>query len=411
MSDKNKNIRNRLADFIRYHRNELSGEERNSFERELQKDPFAEEASEGFASVSQEDALKDISQLQKRIKIRTGLRRRFYIYRIAASLALLLSITTIYIYIGRNKPEKTLADNSIQSNRMEIIKSQPLKQPSATEGIHGEKMLNAEKKAEKVIVQNVNTEAVGNPENIDELPISEAQKNDTVSDFTKDRSNVYPKLQQMAATTSTMVKEKSLSSYNIRGKILSSEDNLPIPGANVYIKGTSKGVITDSEGNFNINLPDSNNRTITANYIGMEPKDFVTKADSVVQVTLDPSVSALSEVVVVGYGVNKKEALREDNPGIQKPPEPVMGKSDYDKYIRNNLHRPDSAAPGQRVVVVVSFLVHTDGSIDSIRIVRSAGKIFSDEAIRVIKSGPAWKPAVDNGKAVEDEVRLRIVFK
>jgi protein TonB len=63
------------------------------------------------------------------------------------------------------------------------------------------------------------------------------------------------------------------------------------------------------------------------------------------------------------------------------------------------------------VVVVVSFLVQTDGSIDSIRIVKSPGKSFSDEAIRILKSGPKWKPAEDNGRQVEDIVKLRLVFK
>jgi protein TonB len=63
------------------------------------------------------------------------------------------------------------------------------------------------------------------------------------------------------------------------------------------------------------------------------------------------------------------------------------------------------------VVVIVSFLVQTNGNIDSIRIVKSPGKSFSDEAIRIIKSGPQWKPAENNGKPVEDVVRLRLVFK
>jgi TonB family protein len=143
----------------------------------------------------------------------------------------------------------------------------------------------------------------------------------------------------------------------------------------------------------------------------MNPKEFVTKPNTEVNVSLDPSVSDLSEVVVVGYGVNKKEASGEEYSGNHTHSEPIMGKSNFDKYIRNNLHRPDSVTSGQRVVVVVSLLIQTDGSIDSIRIVRSPGKAFSDEAMRVIKSGPPWKPAEDNGKPVEDEVRLRIVFR
>lgn len=411
MSDKNKNKKNRLTDFLRYHSKELSGKERNSFERELQKDPFAEEASEGFSSISHEDVFKDISDLHKRIKIRTGIKRRLPIYRIAASLALLMAITTIYFYVSRNKPVKTLADNSVQSNQMEISKSQPIKQSPATEEIHTEKKLDSRNKSESTSLQKRQSEIAKNIETTDKLPIAEVLKSDSISDLTKNRGNANFKSQQMAAPVSIFARERSVSSYNVRGKILSSEDNLPLPGANVYVKGTKTGVVTDSEGNFNISLPDSNKRMLTANFIGMEPKEFMPKSDSEVKVTLEPSVASLSEVVVVGYGMDKKEVTGAVNSTKHTPATPVIGKSDFDKYIRNNLHRPDTTTSGQRVVVVVSFLVQTDGSIDSIRIVKSPGKSFSDEAIRILKSGPKWKPAEDNGRQVEDIVKLRLVFK
>ena len=50
MSDRNKNKKSLLADFFRYQKDKLSGKERNSFERELQKDNFAREAAEGYYS-------------------------------------------------------------------------------------------------------------------------------------------------------------------------------------------------------------------------------------------------------------------------------------------------------------------------------------------------------------------------
>ena len=67
--------------------------------------------------------------------------------------------------------------------------------------------------------------------------------------------------------------------------------------------------------------------------------------------------------------------------------------------------------PGTKGGSRLSFSVHTDGSIDSIKIIRSPGKIFSDEAIRLLRSGPSWQPAEENGQIIEDQVRLRIVFK
>jgi TonB family protein len=115
--------------------------------------------------------------------------------------------------------------------------------------------------------------------------------------------------------------------------------------------------------------------------------------------------------VVVGYGA--RGAGREDEEAANEynPPHPANGKADFDRYIRDNIRRPDTTTAGQRVVVVLNFRVDTEGKIDSIRIIRSPGKSFSDEAIRLIREGPEWKPAEENGKAINDEVRIRIVFK
>ena len=92
------------------------------------------------------------------------------------------------------------------------------------------------------------------------------------------------------------------------------------------------------------------------------------------------------------------------------PPQPIDGKENYDKYIEDNIQKPVTAS-GQRADVVVSFVIRTDGIIDSIKVVRSPGNEFSAEAIRLVRQGPAWKPAKKNGKIIEDEVRLRIVFR
>ena len=52
-------------------------------------------------------------------------------------------------------------------------------------------------------------------------------------------------------------KNKRSSVYKAEGKIISSEDNMPVAGVSIVVKGEKTGVITDSGGNFNIDLPDS----------------------------------------------------------------------------------------------------------------------------------------------------------
>jgi TonB family protein len=100
-----------------------------------------------------------------------------------------------------------------------------------------------------------------------------------------------------------------------------------------------------------------------------------------------------------------------DNTTAYVAPQPRNGRKDFDNYVRNNLRLPADAVKGQKEIVVVSFVVLKTGEIDSIKIIRSPGKSFSDEAIRLIRQGPGWIPAEGNSTKIDEEVRIRIVFK
>jgi outer membrane biosynthesis protein TonB len=93
------------------------------------------------------------------------------------------------------------------------------------------------------------------------------------------------------------------------------------------------------------------------------------------------------------------------------PAQPNKGQENFDKYIEENIRKPAVATSGQMEVVALSFIVKSIGKLDSIKIISSPGKTFSDEAIRLIKEGPEWKPAEQNNIKIDDEVRIRIIFK
>ena len=411
MKDKNKNIKSTLRKIFRYHANELTLEERNSFEKELQKDPFAEEATEGFSEISEENALNDIEELTSRIKNKISHKHRFLFYRIAASIAILMVISTIFILTENNRSIKKTADNSPKSELLEIAENKPIFELPAKSSPSYKQIEAKENKKGKSASGEIGTGSGKKITEFDKTTIAEVSKNNSLSDVNAADVEMPVNLQSPLVPANALAKQRAALPYIARGKILSSEDNLPVPGANVFIKGTNSGVVTDSQGNFSINLPDSNKKTLVADYIGMDTKEFAAQPDSSLQIRLKPSVSALSEVVVVGYGVDKAENDKEDSSTNFTPPHPSGGRSVFNKYIQNNMHRPDSMTSGQRVVVVVSFLVRTDGKIDSVQVLRSPGKAFSDEAIRLIESGPSWLPAKEDGKTVEDIVKMRIVFR
>lgn len=120
-----------MTDFLRYHKDEMSGEERNSFERDLQKDPFAQEASEGFSLITAEESEKDLSDLKKKLKkmIVKSTPHIYYRFAAAASLAVLVSISVVIYNSQFNKKKMTLGKIDIEEVKspMTVAVTEPLK--------------------------------------------------------------------------------------------------------------------------------------------------------------------------------------------------------------------------------------------------------------------------------------------
>ncbi|TVZ57979.1 TonB-linked SusC/RagA family outer membrane protein [Flavobacteriaceae bacterium MAR_2010_105] len=97
------------------------------------------------------------------------------------------------------------------------------------------------------------------------------------------------------------------SQRTITGTVLSAEDNMPLPGASVIIKGTSNGTSTDFDGNFTLSV-DSNATTLTVSFLGYQTKDVAISSGSMT-ILLAVDATALDAVIVVGYGTQRKSDL------------------------------------------------------------------------------------------------------
>ncbi|MBW2961765.1 SusC/RagA family TonB-linked outer membrane protein [Mesonia aestuariivivens] len=93
----------------------------------------------------------------------------------------------------------------------------------------------------------------------------------------------------------------------IQGTITSAEDGMPLPGVNVFVKGTSYAAITDFDGKFLLDVPQ--NSVITISFVGFVTKTIEVSEDSNFNIVLETDVEALNEIVVVGYGSVKKTDL------------------------------------------------------------------------------------------------------
>ncbi len=98
---------------------------------------------------------------------------------------------------------------------------------------------------------------------------------------------------------------------------------------------------------------------------------------------------------------------------IQEKPT-FMGKdyNEFSRYIAKNLVYPQLAIDnGMQGMVVVEFVVDTDGSIANLRVLRSVDPLLDREAIRIISSSPRWEPGKHNGKPQRVSFSFPIVFK
>jgi TonB-linked SusC/RagA family outer membrane protein len=86
------------------------------------------------------------------------------------------------------------------------------------------------------------------------------------------------------------------------------KDQLPVAGANVVVKGTQVGAITDGLGNYTITVPSTGN-TLIISFIGYTSQEVPIGTSSVINVTLESESAALGEVVVVGYSTQKRAVV------------------------------------------------------------------------------------------------------
>ena len=90
----------------------------------------------------------------------------------------------------------------------------------------------------------------------------------------------------------------------IRGKVVGT-DNSPLPGVSVIVKGTTTGITTDLDGNFTLKIP-ANAKTLVFSFIGMLSQEVAIAGKTTFNITLKEETLGLDEVVVVGYGTQKK---------------------------------------------------------------------------------------------------------
>ena len=91
--------------------------------------------------------------------------------------------------------------------------------------------------------------------------------------------------------------------------------------------------------------------------------------------------------------------------------EPIGGHYKFSKYIYKNIHYPEEAKKNcVEGSVYIQFTVTKDGSLTDVIVLKGIGSGCDEEAIRLIKNAPKWKPSYKNGKPVEERRNIPIKF-
>lgn len=103
------------------------------------------------------------------------------------------------------------------------------------------------------------------------------------------------------------IKASAQTNFQIQGTVV-GEDKLPLPGVNIIQKGTSTAVTSDANGKYAINVSDSQG-TLVFSFMGYVKKEVPVNGRTTINISLEPDLKSLDEVVVVGYGTAVKKDL------------------------------------------------------------------------------------------------------
>lgn len=167
-----------------------------------------------------------------------------------------------------------------------------------------------------------------------------------------------------------------LIAQNISGVVLDSK-NEPLPGVSVAIKGTTLGTITDVSGKFQLrNIPDASQKTLAFSFIGFESVEKLIGNQTSLKVVMKESTRVIDEVVVVGYGTQKKSVVTA-----------AISRVSSDDLKRVAPVRIDDALKGILSGVTVTTSSGQPGASSQVR-VRGIGTVNNSDPLYIVDGMP-----------------------
>ena len=186
----------------------------------------------------------------------------------------------------------------------------------------------------------------------------------------------------------------------IKGKVFDIDDKSPIVGAVVKVAGSTKGAVTDKEGNFSLEA--SVGARIEVMYVGYETYS----------VGISKAYAKDREYMIA---LNKEGSERNNGQVfdvVETMPQFPGGAPALFEFLSKNIKYPAEAEKADKQGrVIVTFVVGKDGSISDARVVKSVDPLLDAEALRVINAMPNWIPGTQSGRTVNVKYTVPITFR
>src|SRR6478735_6701480 len=183
-----------------------------------------------------------------------------------------------------------------------------------------------------------------------------------------------------------MAASTAMAQKTVTGTVTASEDGTALPGVNVIEKGTSNGSMTGVDGGFTVSVQEG--ATLVFSFVGYNSTEIVVGTQAKLNVALTPNVTALSEVVVIGYGaVNKRDATG------------AVATVKSEDFVKGIIASPELLIQGKTAGVQITSSSGEPGSAVNIRIRGTSSVRSGNNPLFVVDGVPLSGDFISSGGA------------
>ncbi len=383
---------NYSTDYLRKYLNgELADKEMQALEKAALEDPFLSDAIDGLREAGNLSSFEsDVADLRNRLnkrvqkeKKKRGIIFMFPRWQVAASILIIAALTTLTITLIKNTgAQKSISSVNKNDTQQVIIHSTPALVQSSSDTI----------KLEKETASRIATPVA---KTADQNKAIVANKPKMTTPTVLEDKKIVDSLPQAIASAPNFDKEVKKDTLHYVQGIVQDDSGKAIASATVRLTGRGSATLTDKNGYFKLYLENNKkNQEIAINSVGYQSVNAVVAPDSsFVKFQMQNAPGQLNEVVVTGYGTQKRRDISGAITTLTtlKP----QGWQAMNNYINENkqINNADSLLKGEETI---SFEVNKKGKLSSFKIIKSISSSHDAEVIRLLKSGPPLQSL--NGK-------------